>query len=66
MATKGGVMETGSIAGSSLLYNQQTMSVAIMKQAANQQNQMANLLAENVQSAPQPASTSDYNFSIYA
>lgn len=65
-------MDTSSIAGSSLLLRtgqtQQALSTAMMKQAAEQQNQMANMLAQNAQQAPQPASKSDsnFNFSTYA
>jgi hypothetical protein len=65
-------MDTSSITGSSLLLRtqqtQQALSTSMMKQAANQQNMMANLLAQNVQNAPQPAAINGngYNFSTYA
>lgn len=65
-------MDTSSIAGSSLLVKsaqtQQALSTTMMKQAANQQNQMANLLAQNVQQAPAPvAGRGDgFSFSTYA
>jgi len=65
-------MDTSSISGSSLLMSsgqtQQTLSVTMMKQAADQQNKMANVLAQNVKQAPQPAAqgSSGFNFSTYA
>ncbi len=65
-------MDTSSISGSSLLMRsgqtQQALSTTMMKQAADQQNKMANVLAQNVQQAPQPAakSGSSFNFSTYA
>jgi hypothetical protein len=65
-------MDTSSIAGSSLLLRseqtQQALSTTMMKQAADQQNKIANLLAQNAQQAPQPAtqSGSSFNFSTYA
>jgi hypothetical protein len=64
-------MDSISIAGSSLLLSagqtQQTLSTAMMKQAADQQNKMADLLAQNVQQTPQPATSSNsFNFSTYA
>jgi hypothetical protein len=47
---------------------QQALSTTMMKQAANQQNQMANLLAQNAQQAPQPVDNNDsgFTFSTYA
>lgn len=42
---------------------QQAMSTAMLKQAAAQQDQMANLLAKQ---PPQPVAQRDYNFSVYA
>lgn len=64
-------MDTSSISGSSLLLKagqtQQALSTSMMKQAAEQQNKMANLLAQNAQQAPQPAAqNSGYSFSTYA
>jgi hypothetical protein len=40
----------------------------MMKQAADQQNKIANLLAQNAQQAPQPATQSggSFSFSTYA
>ena len=68
-------MDTSSITGSSLLLRsgqtQQALSTTMMKQAANQQNRMADLLAQNVQNmrqAPQPtaAGGNGSSFSTYA
>lgn len=65
-------MDTGSIASSLLLMQtdrtQQVLSTAMVKQAAAQQNQMANILARNVQQSPQLASQngSGFSFSTYA
>ena len=65
-------MDTISIAGSSLLLRaeqtQQALSTSMVKQAADQQKMMADLLAQNVQNAPQPAakSGSGFSFSTYA
>ena len=65
-------MDTNSIAGSSLLMRtaqtQQALSTAMMKQAANQQNMIANLLAQNAQQAPQPSASggNSFSFSTYA
>ncbi len=61
-------MDTSTIAGAALLMKagqtQQLLSTAMVKQNANQQNQMAGLLAQNVQQAPTPDSA--YTFSVYA
>lgn len=65
-------MDISSVAGSSLLYRaeqtQQALSTAMMKQAAESQNQVANLLAQNAKQAPQPVSKggSGFSFSTYA
>jgi hypothetical protein len=64
-------MDTGTIAGAALLMKtgqtQQILSTAMVKQAANQQNQLAGLLAQNVQKTTQPANPdSAYGFSTYA
>ena len=65
-------MDTSSIAGSLSVarsgQTQQALSTTMMKQAADQQNKMANVLAQNVQQAPQPAAKSDnsFSFSTYA
>ena len=61
-------MDTSSISGSAVLMRsgqtQQVLSTSMMKQAAEQQNKMADLLAQNAKQAPQPALTSDTNFSF--
>jgi hypothetical protein len=61
-------MDVSTIAGAALVVKagqtQQTLTTAMVKQAANQQNQMASLLAQNVQQPPQPDSS--YGFSTYA
>jgi len=63
-------MDISSIAGSALLMKtsqtQQAVSMSIMKQAADQQNQMANLLAQNARMAAQPAAEAGSGFSTYA
>lgn len=65
-------MDISTIGGSSLLLRseqtQQAISTTMMKQAATQQNQIANMLAQNAQQAPQPTAKSgnSFNFSTYA
>lgn len=63
-------MDTSTIAGASLLaktaQSQQAMSASLMKQAAAQQNQLADILAQNAKTAPQPVKDSNYSFSTYA
>jgi hypothetical protein len=63
-------MDTSSIAGSSLLLRagqaQQSLSTTMMKQAADQQSKMAELLAVNAKQAPQPTADSGFSFSIFA
>jgi hypothetical protein len=64
-------MDSGTIAGAALLMKagqtQQILSTAMVKQAANQQDQLAGLLAQNVQQAPQPTNPDNaYGFSTYA
>ena len=65
-------MDTSSIAGSLLLMRagqtQQALSAALIKQAEDLQNKMADMLAQNAQQAPQPTANSDgiFNFSTYA
>jgi hypothetical protein len=63
-------MDITSVAGSSLLMqnsqSQQAMSISMIKQAANQQNRMANLLAQSAQQAPQPTGGAEFSFSTYA
>jgi hypothetical protein len=64
-------MDTNEIAGSVLLMQtaqtRQTMSISVMKMVADQQKQMANLLAQNAAQMPQPdVQNSDFTFSTYA
>ena len=66
-------MDINTIAGAAIsLQSSQTaqnMTMALVKQAAAQQNMMANNLAQNVQSAAQgqpTAATQGYTFSTYA
>jgi hypothetical protein len=63
-------MDISSIAGAAVLMNasqtRQAMSATLMKQAAEQQNRMASLLAQLVGAAAQPVSGSSYGFSTYA
>ena len=63
-------METSSIAGAALLMKtsqtQAAMSTSMIKMAAKQQDQMADMLAQNAKQAPQPAASSGYKFSTYA
>ncbi len=65
-------MDISSISGAALLMKtgqtQQVVSTTMMKQEADQQNRMANMLAESAQQAAQPTSGngSGYSFSTYA
>jgi hypothetical protein len=63
-------MDTSAIAGTAFMIKtaqtQQAMTTTMMKQAADQQNQIANMLAQNAQLAPQQARQSGYTFSTYA
>jgi len=63
-------MDVSSIAGASALMQagqtQSAMSTTMMKMAADQQKQMANMLAQNAKQAPQPVAQSGYKFSTYA
>ncbi|MBW4057107.1 MAG: hypothetical protein HIU83_17295 [Proteobacteria bacterium] len=62
-------MDISSIAGSAqFVRSEQTLSTTMMKQAADQQNKIANLLAQNAQQAPQPAAqgSTGFSFSTYA
>jgi hypothetical protein len=45
---------------------QQGISTTLMKMAADQQQQMANMLAQSAQNVSQNAVQNGYNFSIYA
>lgn len=65
-------MDTASISASLQLMRreetQQTLATTMMKQAADQQNKMADMLAQNARQAalPAPQSSNNYNFSTYA
>lgn len=65
-------MDISSVAGSSLLYKaeqtQQALSTSMMKKAAESQNQVADLLAQNARQATRPSSGSGngFSFSAYA
>lgn len=65
-------MDISSIAGSSLLMSsgqtRQELSTTMMKQAAEQQDKMASLLAQNAKQNTQPVSESPdgFSFSTYA
>ncbi len=65
-------MDTNSVAGSSLLMRaeqtQLVLTMTMMKQAANQQTLLADLLAQNTRQAPQPTTQSNdsVTFSTYA
>lgn len=62
-------METSAIAGAVLLMNraqtQQSITISIMKQAADQENQMANLLAQDAVQMRQQKNN-DFTFSTFA
>lgn len=64
-------MDVSAFSGMSMMRTDQTrqaMSTAMLKKAAEQQNQLANMLAQNVKQAPQSATGtgSDFGFSTYA
>ena len=63
-------MDVSSIAGASQMLRteqtQQNLSIEMIKKNAENQNKMANMLAENAKSAPKPAPKSDFGFSTYA
>lgn len=63
-------MDMSSIAGAAtLMYSSQTqqaLSATMMKQAVQQQNQVAELLAQMVGTARQPVADASYGFSTYA
>lgn len=63
-------MDVSSIAGASQLMqssqSQQALSTSMIKQAAQAQNQMADMLAQNAKQAPQPVKSQDYGFSTFA
>ena len=63
-------MDISSIAGASQLMQssqtQQALSTSMIKQAAENQNKMADMLAQNAKQAPQPMKSQDYGFSTFA
>ena len=63
-------MDVSSVAGASQLMKsaetQQAMSTAMIKKAAEAQDQVANMLAQNAKQAPQPVKSPDYGFSTFA
>jgi len=63
-------MDVSSVAGASQLMQssqtQQALSTSMIKQAAESQNQVANMLAQNAKQAPQPVKSQDYGFSTFA
>jgi len=64
-------MDTVAIAGASLLMKnsqtQQAISMSLMKQAADQQKQLADMLAQGAAQVSKLSSgTADYSFSTYA
>lgn len=63
-------MDSSSISGSALLsrsgQTKQAISISIMKQAADQQKKMADMLAQSARQNPQPAAGSGITFSVYA
>lgn len=63
-------MDVSSIAGASQLMQssqtQQALSTAMIKQAAENQNKMADMLAQNAKQTPQPMKNQDYGFSTFA
>ncbi len=63
-------MDSASISGTAALMKtgqtQQAMSMSMMKQAAAQQQLMANLLEQNARQAPQPSAQGGSTFSTYA
>ena len=65
-------MDVSSISGTALMMRgeqtQQALSISMMKLAADQQSQIANMLLQNAQQSPQPTfnSRSSFSFSIFA
>ncbi len=63
-------MEVSSLTGMALAMKsaqtQQGMAVSLLKMAAVQQDQLAAMVAQNAQTAPQNTQTGDYAFSTYA
>ena len=63
-------MDVSSIAGAANLAQssqlKQSLSVSMIKQNAEAQNKVAEMLQKGAQAAPQPSKNSDYGFSAYA
>ncbi|MEI6704202.1 MAG: hypothetical protein WCL71_11815 [Deltaproteobacteria bacterium] len=65
-------MDVSSISGTALMMRgeqtQQALSISMIKLAADQQSQIANMLLQNAQQSPQPtfSSRSSFSFSIFA
>jgi hypothetical protein len=63
-------MDINTIASAAVLMKssqtQQAMETTLIKQAAEQQNMFAGLLAQNVRMSPQPSSITGFGFSTYA
>lgn len=63
-------MDIGTIASAAVMMKaaqaQQTVGTAIIKQAAEQQAMIANMLAQNVQQSQQSSSDNGSGISIYA
>ena len=63
-------MDISSISGTAVMMQaaqtQQGISTSLMKMAAEQQQQMADMLAQSAQKGSQIAAQSGYGFSVYA
>lgn len=63
-------MDVSAVAGASQLMKtaetQQAMSMSMIKKAADAQNQVANMLAQNAKQSPQPVKSQGQGFSTYA
>lgn len=63
-------MDVSSVAGANQLMKsaetQQAMSTAMIKKAAEAQDQVATMLAQNAKQVPQPVKSQDYGFSTFA
>jgi hypothetical protein len=65
-----GIMDINAIAGTAVLMQSaqtaQGISTTLIKMAADQQNQMATMLAQSAQTAAQTGADSGYTLSTYA
>lgn len=63
-------MDVSSIAGAAVLMQssqtQQALSSSMIKQSADAQNQIAQMIQQNSQQAPQAVKSADYGFSTFA